>query len=183
MVLKNKRYPSTIKKEVEKALSYFPELSETYIQFRFKKNIKKSTMQAQPVWTSFFKPKEEREYQILISEKIQIEEEEFTVNNIPKDVLIGWLGHELGHVMDYRNRSSFGMLLFGFKYLYSKKYMKKAERTADTFALNHGMGHYILRTKNFILDHASMSEKYKNRIRKMYMSPEEVMELLNKAAS
>ncbi len=42
------------------------------------------------------------------------------------------------------------------------------------------MGDYILKTKNFILEHASISEKYKRRIRRLYMSPEEVMELLNK---
>ncbi len=54
------------------------------------------------------------------------------------------------------------------------------ERTADTYAIQHGMGDYILKTKNFILDNANLSEKYKQRIRKLYISPEEVMELINK---
>ena len=71
------------------------------------------------------------------------------------------------------------MLIFGFKYLFSKRHIKEVERTADTIAIAHGMGDYILETKNFILDHANISEHYKNRIRSFYMSPEEVMELIN----
>ena len=97
-------------------------------------------------------------------------------------MITGWLGHELGHVMDYRNRSSLGMVFFGIKYLFSKAHIKEVERAADTFAIMHGMGEYIIKTKNFILDHAQISETYKKRIRSFYMSPEEVMELINDGA-
>jgi len=136
-------------------------------------------MQAQPRFASFFKRKENREYVILISRNIQIEGEHFTMEDIPSDVKVGWLGHELGHVMDYRERTNFGMLIFGIKYLFSSAHIKEVERTADTYAIAHGMGDYILKTKNFILDNASLSEKYKERIRRLYISPEEVMELIN----
>src|SRR5690625_4767656 len=93
--------------------------------------------------------------------------------------MIGWLGHELGHVMDYRSRSGFGMMIFGLRYLYSKNYLKEAERRADSFAIRHGMGNYIIATKNFILNHSDISEKYKDRIRRLYLSPEEIMEMVN----
>ncbi len=178
--LDNKIIPESIKKEVIKALSFYPELYDTAIEFKFKDNIKKSTMQAQPRFSSFFKAKENREYVILISRKIQIEGEEFTMSDIPSDVKIGWIGHELGHVMDYRERTNMGMLIFGLKYLFSPLHFKEVERTADTYAIIHGMGDYILKTKNFILENAHLSEKYKNRIRRLYISPEEVMELINK---
>jgi len=177
--LDNKIIPESIKKEVIEAISFYPELYDTAIEFKFKDNIKKSTMQAQPRFTSFFKRKENREYVILISRNIQIEGEHFTMEDIPSDVKIGWLGHELGHVMDYRERTNFGMLIFGIKYLFSSAHIKEVERTADTHAVAHGMGDYILKTKNFILDNASLSEKYKERIRRLYISPEEVMELIN----
>ncbi|RFN57735.1 hypothetical protein [Marixanthomonas ophiurae] len=176
----NKIIPEIIEKEAIMALSYYPELKDTPITFKFKDQIKKSTMQAQPTWTSFFKRSKNREYIILISRKIQIENEAFTIKDIPSDVIVGWLGHELGHVMDYSDRNNFGMLIFGFKYLFSKMHIKEVERTADTIAVAHGMGDYILQTKNFILDHANISEHYKKRIRSFYMSPEEVMELINK---
>ncbi|RMB56802.1 hypothetical protein EAX61_13375 [Dokdonia sinensis] len=177
--LENKTIPKEIEAEAIKALEYYPELWDTDITFQFKDNIKKSTMQAQPRFNSIFRGKGKRSYIILISRKIQIDEEEFTIKDIPSDVIIGWLGHELGHVMDYRNRSSFGMIIFGLKYLYSTPHIQEVERTADTYAVRHGMGEYILKTKNFILEHASISEKYKQRMRSFYMSPEEVMHLIN----
>ncbi|MBT0608315.1 hypothetical protein [Aequorivita echinoideorum] len=178
--LDNKIIPESIKTEVLEALAFFPELYDTSIEFKFKDNIKKSTMQAQPKFTSFFKRKENRDYIILISRKIQIEGEQFTMADIPSDVKIGWIGHELGHLMDYSERTNFGMIIFGLKYLFSSMHIKEVERAADTFAIAHGMGAYILKTKNFILENANLSEKYKRRIRRLYISPEEVMELINK---
>lgn len=174
----NKIFPESIRDEALKSLSFYPELKDTEIEFKFKDNIKKSTMQAQPTFGSIFSSKGNRKYIILISRKIQIEDKSFTINDIPSDVLVGWLGHELGHVMDYSSRSGMGMILFGIKYLFSGTHIKEVERAADTFAINHGMGEYILKTKNFILDNASFSEKYKAKLRKLYMSPEEVMHLI-----
>jgi len=177
--LENKIIPESIKDEALEALSFFPELWDTAIEFKFKDNIKKSTMQAQPRFASFFKPKENREYMILISRKIQIDGENFTMADIPSDVKTGWIGHELGHVMDYYNRTNVGLIILGIKYLLSPSSIKNIERTADSYAIAHGMGDYILETKNFILDNAHLSEKYKARIRRLYISPEEVMELIN----
>ena len=126
--LSNKYIPEIIRKEAITALRYFPELKDTEIRFQFKKDIKKSTMQAQPTWASFFKGKKGRGYIILISKKIKIDQEAFTIEDIPSDVITGWLGHELGHVMDYRNRSSLGMVFFGIKYLFSKAHIKEVSR-------------------------------------------------------
>lgn len=178
--LANKIIPDSIRKEAIEALTFYPELYETAIEFKFKDDIKKSTMQAQPRFASFFKAKENREYVILISRKIQIEGEHFSMEDIPSDVKVGWIGHELGHVMDYRDRTNIGMLIFGIKYLFSSAHIKEVERTADMFAIQHGMGDYILMTKNFILENADLSHEYKERIRRLYISPEEVMELINK---
>ncbi len=177
--LDNKIIPESIKDEALEALSFYPELWDTAIEFKFKDNIKKSTMQAQPRFASFLKRKEDREYMILISRKIQIEGENFTMAEIPSDVKIGWLGHELGHIMDYHDRTNVGLIILGIKYLLFPSSIKKVERTADTYAIAHGMGDYILLTKNFILDNANLSERYKARIRRLYISPEEVMELIN----
>lgn len=180
MKFTQKTIPPEIKPQVEKALSYYPELKDTPITFKFKKNIKKSTMQAQPKFISFLRSRENRAYVILISEKFHIEGEEFKVIDVADDIMIGWIGHELGHVIDYKNRSSLGMLIFGIKYLFSSAYIKEVERAADTFAVKHGMYQYILATKNFILNNTSISPEYKARIKRLYMSPEEIMELVNK---
>ena len=174
----SKIIPNTIKDNVNKALSYYPELKKTSIEFKIKKNIKKSTMQAQPKWDFLWKSKKNRAYIILISNKFKINDQEFNTLDIPTDVFVGWIGHELGHIMDYKNRSKFSLILFGIKYFFLQKSIKEAERTADTFAVSHGMGKYILATKDFILNNASIAQDYKARIIKYYLSPEEIMELV-----
>lgn len=175
----HKIIPKVIKPQVEKALSFYPELKDVPIEFKFKKSIKKSTMQAQPLFKSFFKGRENRAYIILISEKFHIENDEFSILDVDDKVMTGWIGHEFGHVIDYKNRSSFGMLIFGLKYLFSKMHIREVERAADTFAVQHGMADYILATKNFILHHTGITPKYKARIKRLYLSPEEIMEMVN----
>lgn len=177
--LDNKIIPESIIKEVTMALSHYPELADTPIEFKFKTNIKRSFMQAQPRFLDVFKNKKKRAYFVLISESVTIENEVFTVSEVPTDVLIGWIGHELGHIMDYRERSGFNMVVFGIRYMFSKGFIKEAERAADTYAVNHGMGNYILATKDFILNHTSLSEIYKDRIKRLYLSPEEIMVLVD----
>jgi hypothetical protein len=171
-------YPELIKKEAKLALSYFPQLENTKITFKFKSDIKKSTMQAQPDFKSLLRSKSKRKYYILISEKFKISGEEFKTVDVPSDVMTGWLGHELGHLLDYQNRSSFNLIWFGIRYLYLEKHIVEAERAADTFAVNQGMEEYILETKNFILNHADIDENYKKRIQRYYLSPEEIMEIV-----
>jgi hypothetical protein len=177
---KNKIIPKMILEEAKTALSYYPELREVRIEFKFKKSIKKSFMQAQPNKSNLFKGKNNRSYIIFISNRFLIEEEEFSLTDVPSEVLIGWLGHELGHVMDYRQKSAFDLIIFGIRYITSANYIKKAERAADTYAVNAGMSEYILATKDFILNHSHLSDSYKERIARLYLSPEEIIVLVNK---
>ncbi|MFS4469777.1 hypothetical protein [Maribacter sp. 2210JD10-5] len=170
--------PESIKKEALIALSHYPELKQTAIEFKFKKKIKKSTMQAQPVFGSIFRSKEKRKYKILISEYVKITDTLYRTENMPPEIMIGWLGHELGHIMDFKNRSGLNLLAFGVRYLFSKNYLKDAERRADTFAVIHGLEKYILATKEFILNKAGFSKKYVDRIKELYLSPEEIMHLV-----
>ncbi len=175
----NKIVPDNIWREAYIALSHYPELKETPIEFRFKKNIKKSFMQAQPKIGGIFKKKKNRSYLIFINEKFKIEDEVFDLTTVPSEVLIGWLGHELGHIMDYRDRSGLEMLWFGIKYITSENYIREAERRADTYAVNHGLGEHIIATKNFIINHSRLSDTYKDRIQDLYLSPEEIMVLID----
>lgn len=175
----NKIVPDNIWRETYVALSHYPELKDTPIEFKFKKNIKKSFMQAQPKLSGFFKNRKNRSYVIYINEKFKIEDETFSVKDVPSEVLIGWLGHELGHVMDYRDRSAIDMLWFGIRYVTSNNYIREAERAADTYAVNHGLGQNIIATKDFILNHSKLSESYKSRIQDLYLSQEEIMVLID----
>ena len=175
----NKIVPDTIWREAYVALSHYPELKDTPIEFKFKENIKKSFMQAQPKLGGLFKKRKNRSYVIFINEKFKIEDEVFDITAVPSEVLIGWLGHELGHIMDYRERTGADLIWFGIKYLTSNNYIREAERIADTYAVNHGLGQEIIATKNFIINHSRLSDSYKDRIQNLYLSPEEIMTLID----
>ncbi len=177
---KNKIIPESILNEAKIALSYYPELEDVEIEFKFKEDIKKSFMQAQPKVSNLFKGRKHRSYYVFMSSKFAIEKEEFSMADVPPEVLIGWLGHELGHIVDYRDKSAMGLVIFGLRYITSANYIKRAERAADTFAVKGGMGEYILATKNFILNHSHLSDSYKARIARLYLSPDEILVLVNK---
>ena len=171
--------PPEISKEVEQALSFYPQLQQIPIEFRFKKKIRKSFMQAQPLFRSLINPSKKRKYLVLISEKMEIENHRFSINEMDTDVLIGWLGHELGHIVDYQRYSNLGLIIFGLRYLIQQPFLKEAERRADQNAIQSGMYDYIIATKNFILNHVHLSDTYKNRIKRLYLSPEEIVHMVN----
>lgn len=175
----HKVIPENIRAQAIKALSFYPELKEVPITFKFKDNIKKSTMQAQPKFSGILRRRNNRGYYILISRTFKIEDKSFNTLDVPDNILVGWFGHELGHVVDYNNRTALGMIIFGIRYLYSQKYIQKVERAADVHAVEHGMANYIIATKNFILNYSGISETYKARIKRLYLSPEEIMQLVN----
>lgn len=174
----NKTIPKIIEPQVLAALSHYPELKNTSIRFIFTPKLKKSVMAARPVVKTLLRKRENRIYDILISPVFKLKHSIEPIHQVPDDVLIGWIGHELGHIMDYERRSTWGVAKFGLLYWLSKTYVRKAERVADTFAVNRGMAPYILSTKEFILGHSGLSDRYKNKIKRLYLSPDDIVELV-----
>ncbi|MBP2830751.1 hypothetical protein J8281_01010 [Aquimarina sp. U1-2] len=176
--IKNKIIPEIIRNAAHTALSHYPELDNVAIEFKLKTSLNKSFMKAQPKFSTLLKSRKNRAYVILISETFKIDNLELKITDIPENVMIGWLGHELGHVMDYHTKSSLKLIWFGIRYATSQNFIRKAERVADTYAVVHAMKDYILATKKFILNHSSLSERYKARIRRLYLSPDEILLLV-----
>ncbi|MFC5412447.1 hypothetical protein ACFPMF_24190 [Larkinella bovis] len=176
----HKTIPAVIKKNVLTALSFYPELKNTTIRFCFKQRIRSSVMQAQPVFRSLLNRRKNRAYRIYISALFKLTHSAVPIHQLPDAIMIGWIGHELGHIMDYERRSTLGMAGFGLSYLFSPAYVKKVERIADHFAVERGLGHYLVETKRFILNHAELPQAYKDKIARLYVSPEEIVEQVKK---
>ena len=113
-------------------------------------------MQAQPVFNSIFKSRSARAYQINISSLFKLNHSALPIHQLPGNILIGWIGHELGHIMDFERRGNTGLISFGLSYVFSTKYRRNSELVADTYAVESGLGQYIIDTKRFILDHACL---------------------------
>lgn len=145
----------------------------TYEVVLKQKPIKSSTMQAQPVlsWKSILSGI--YRYQIKLAVFVR-DSQEVRVKDLPQDVLIGWFAHELGHVVDYAPYSSLQMVGYGLRYLVSSRFKRQAEHAADHIAIQNGFKNEILKTKRFILENDLLTENYKAKIRKYYMSIEEV---------
>lgn len=175
---KNKNIPKEIREVCLKALSFYPALRDVKIDFEFNEHIRKSVMQAQPRYITMHRSRKKRSYLIKISHCFSLKGKKIPIHRLPEDVLVGWIGHELGHVVDYLKRNAWSMILFGLGYYTSRSFIISAERVADTYAINHGLGEYLLTTKDFILHQAGMPERYIQRIKKLYLPPEEVMYLM-----
>ncbi len=176
----NKQIPAAIEKNVLKALSFYPELKNTPINFVFKTNIKSSIMQAQPIFKTLLQKKKNRKYRINISTYFKLIHSQMPILDIPDEVMIGWIGHELGHILDYESKSNTEMISFGYRYYFYPSYVKQAEMVADSLAVERGMGNYIVATKRFILDHAELPQAYKDKIRRLYLSPDVIVEQVKK---
>lgn len=180
--LTNKTYPDVLKDEICEALTYFPELAETPIDFAFRTNIKNAYMQAQPKWHGIFRAKEKRPYIIKMTPVYFLKDRDVPLQDLPHDVIVGWLVHELGHVLDYSERSGLAMVGFGFRYITSDRYKIEVEHTADLNAIMHGTADQIVACKEFIYQNTGLPLHYRKRIKRLYMSPEKVMQLAEKAS-
>jgi hypothetical protein len=176
----HKTIPVIVEQEIKAALSYYPELEQTPIDFVLDPHTSKSIMLSQPVIASFFKGRRHRAYVVKINPQFATTHNSIPIQKVPKDILIGWFGHELGHIKDYTTRSNAGMALFGLKYVCSDKFLMQAEQNADNYAVDHGLADYIIKTKNFILNNSDIPQEYKARIRRLYPSPQQILDMVKR---
>ncbi|MDX1652291.1 MAG: hypothetical protein R3277_07360 [Brumimicrobium sp.] len=167
--VKNQR----IKKCFSEVLERFDNLHDFEIVV-MKRRVKSSTMQAQPIISLKSVFTGVKKYRIKLNDHIR-DHEELKITEVPDIVLKGWFAHELGHLVDYKQHSNFSMIIFGIKYLFSKKFKKKVEHDADYIAITFGYHQEILATKRYIIQHDLIGDKYKNKILKYYLPEEDVL--------
>jgi hypothetical protein len=167
---KNKIIPPEIELECLTALSYFPELKNTSIVFKFGKPV--STMVSRPRLSSTFKRNEEREYQVLIrkvgSSKNGLELDELSFNS-----LVGWIAHELSHIVHYDHKGFAGVLLMGIKYALPG-FRRRMERFTDQLVIKHNLGYALYEGTDYSINYSTASQKYKKNLIKFYLSPAEI---------
>src|SRR5690606_30705985 len=176
----NKDIPDEIREVTLLALSHYPELLDVKIDFQFQNKIRGSVMQAQPkIGSLLFRNKDSRSYKIKISRYLDLMDERVPIEELPQKVLLGWIGHELGHVKDYLDRSMVNMISFGVRYVLSDKFVTQAEIAADSYSVANGLGEALVATKEFILNHDRLPVSYQDKIRALYMSPGEIITLVD----
>lgn len=169
----------TVPKEFEAAiavaLSYYPELVDSKIRFKFQKI--KTTLNARPTIISLlFSKREDRIYIIRIN---NIEKDSvINVTDVPFNAKIGLFAHEFSHFTDYAKKSMFGVMGRGISYA-SKKSKAAFEKEIDLKTIQRGLGWQLYDWSYFVLNTSIADVKYKEFKKEVYMTPSAILEVIN----
>ena len=153
------------------ALLHYPELHDKKMSLRLKSI--SSTMQAQPHPNFILKRKSQRAYKININDN-----PDYTgiyYRDLSFNALVGWLGHEFAHVLEYSKMNNRELLGFISSYVFDKRTMRKTERTADRETIKHGLGNQLLDGAHFFHRSKKVSKRYRKKNKKYYLSEEEII--------
>lgn len=137
----NAKIAKNYKKQIEIALSYYPELRDTKIIFKEKATL--IPLQARPTVWSVFQRKKNRTYMITISTKTIKSLEPILLKNLSFNAQIGVLGHEISHIAEFYDKSGWFFIKLFIMHL-SRSYMDKFEYNTDQRAIDHGLGYQLL---------------------------------------
>jgi hypothetical protein len=170
----NKRFISAVEVPALAALSYFPELQTTRIEFRLA-NIN-TTLNARPtIGSLLFRSRGNRTYIIRLNEKQA--DSIIRFQDVPFAGKVGVLGHEFGHLVDYSERSFFGIL--GRLLAYTSKKKKAAfEKEIDLLTIQRGLGKELYTWSFYVLYQSNAQADYKAFKRQIYLTPEEILEYM-----
>lgn len=158
------------------ALSHYPELANTRIDF---KNAKiKTTLNTRPTLLStIFKKKSNRIYVVRINNSTK--PNKVLMKHTKFNSKVGLLGHEFGHIYDYNRKNVCGVFKRAFSYITGIS-KRKFENEIDLTTLGKGLGWQLYDWSHFVLYESCATEKYKRYKRKNYFTPEELIEQMQK---
>ena len=138
---RNKKYAPEYEKLVLPALSFFPQLKDYRITFKVRNH--GAPLSTRPSYGSIFRHARKREYMVFISSDTTSQWKEIQLNRIPVMAQLGIIGHELSHIIEFKEKNSFGLMGLGISHV-STSYMNKFEFQADSICISKGMGDYLL---------------------------------------
>ena len=153
------------------ALSRYPELHRKKITLRLKSI--PSTMQAQPDASFLFKRRVKRGYHIFVNDNPHHTGIDY--RDLSFNALVGWLGHELAHLIDYSSMNNRELIGFVTAYIFDKREMRRTERQADQETIKRGLGVQLLDGAHFFHNSKKVSKKYRKKNKKYYLSEEEII--------
>jgi hypothetical protein len=168
----NKIIPKEVETEVLAALSFYPELKNTFIEFKFTHI--RTTMACRPKASCVLESKETRRYIVLIN-KPGRDNATLSWDEMSFNAVVGWVGHELGHIAYYRQKTVPGILVAGLRYLHPK-YKRDMERQTDMTAIQHDMGFALYEGVHYTFCCSKANPDYKASLKKYYLSLDEILQ-------
>jgi hypothetical protein len=161
----NKTFHPKIKMAALAALSRYPELKNTRIEFLFR-NIT-ATMETRPKINlkAFSK---HRTYQVFINAN-KGKHKALDIDSLSESIKTGWIAHELGHVVDYESRTAFSLMAMGIFYVSVPSFKRNIEQSVDIITIRHGLGWEHCEGVEYLLGKSNATEKYKKNNLKFYL--------------
>ena len=156
------------------ALSNYPELDSTIIEFKSKKL--QMLGNARPKTDFLFRKQENRHY-VIITNKNTEDLLGLPFNDIPFNAQTGFFGHELAHIADYTEKNNLKLIIFGAKYIFMQK---KIERYTDKIAIEHNLGYQLYELRSFIIKNPDTNEDYLKFKKNNYLNCEEILYEISK---
>jgi hypothetical protein len=166
----NKTFHPKIKSAALVALSRYPELKNTKIEFLFRKAA--ATMETRPkinlrVFTKT------RTYQVFINNN-QGKSKALDIDSLSETLKIGWIAHELGHIIDYESRNALSLMAMGVFYVTVPSFKRNIEQSVDIITIRHGLGYEHCEGAEYLLYKSNATEKYKKNNVKYYLPIEKM---------
>ncbi len=171
----NKKVLPEFQEQIFHTLSYFPELKDTHIRFKYQKI--GTTLNARPtVFSLLFKSKKNRRYVVRINSCKKDSTVQFS--SVSYNAQIGVLAHEFSHFVDYSEKGLWGI----FKRLLSytnKRSKKKFEHEIDQLTIERGLGWQLYDWAHTVLYESDACYKYKKLKQEVYLTPRKIANYLS----
>jgi hypothetical protein len=143
----NKQIDERLQEQAIYALSYFPELKQIKITFKFKKS-KSGIISTRPTIGSIFRRSSNRSYIVIVNDSTPGRVFPlFSGGGINGQV--GIIGHELCHILYFQRKTGFGLLVLGVKHI-STRFMDEFENKTDSVNIMRGFGYQLMDWKTYL---------------------------------
>ncbi len=179
----HKKIPLAYEKQIIYALSYFPELAGTKIDFRIKKS-KGGIISTHPTMGAIFRRSSRRRYVVTINDSTSNRTLP-VFGNGPVNGQVGILGHEFCHLLYFNNRSGAGLLALGIAHV-SKDYIDRFENKTDSVDIERGLGYQLIDWKTYLdkyfrtAGRNALPSFEKSSARERYMSVQHIRDQMSK---
>ena len=171
---KNKKLAEGFEYQCLLALSHYPELKNTRMDFLVQPTF--LPLASRPETMSVIFPWVKRKYQVIISSASADFFEKILLKNTPFNEQVGIIGHELAHSVYYQDKNSFQLAKMAYDYQYNNAYQVTFERETDKRAVAHGIGYQMYDFAYFVRRaFGDSEEEIESEEGDMYLSPPEIL--------
>jgi len=181
-----KRMPREFEKQILIALSYYPELKNTKINFILKKD-SSGIISTRPEWISVFKNSKYRSYVVYIGDSSATQMPIFLLRKSPVNGQVGIIGHELAHILYFSRKNSLGLIGTGMAHI-SRGYMDDFENKTDSICIERGLGYQLLDWNIYFRKAFNVHDVesgpdpfFTDTTRERYMSPARIRQVMGRS--